>query len=136
MQRSPVLYAEDNDDDIFFMQLAFERAEISHPLIIVKDGLEALQYLAGTTPFARSAHPYPALLLLDLNLPIKSGFEVLQWLREQPGKALNVVVVSSSSQQLDIDLAKKIGIQDYLIKPASPARLVELVRQVKQRWLE
>ena len=137
MQHTPVLYAEDDEDDIFFMQVAWEKAAVSNPLITVKDGKQAMQYLMGEGAFAdRQQYPAPCLLLLDLKLPIVTGFEVLQWLRGNPAlKDLKVVIVSSSGQQLDIDLARKIGIQDYMAKPGVPGRLVEIVRALKERWL-
>lgn len=137
MQNSPVLYAEDDEDDIFFMQLAWQKAGVSNPLVALTDGKQAMQYLASEGPFSdKTKSPAPCLLLLDLKLPTVTGFEVLQWIRERPAlNDLKVVIVSSSGQQLDIDLARKMGIQDYVVKPAVPTQLVEIVRGIKQRWL-
>ena len=137
MRLPPILYVEDDENDIFFMQVACQKAAIANPLIALRDGKQAMDYLAGEAAFVnREQNPLPCLVLLDLNIPIKSGLEVLQWLREQPAfKDLNVVIVSSSSQQSDIDQARKIGIQDYIVKPSNPPQLVEIVRRLEQRWL-
>ena len=137
MQNPPVLYAEDDEDDVFFMKLAWEKAGVPNPLIALTDGRQTLQYLAAEDPFCdRTKSPMPCLLLLDLKLPTITGFQVLQWIREQPAlKELKVVIVSSSGQQLDIDLARKMGIHDYVVKPAITTRLVEIVRNIQQRWL-
>lgn len=137
MSVPPILYAEDNSDDIFFMQRALEKAGLPNPLVAVRDGKQAIDYLAGEEPFTyREKHPLPSLLLLDLGLPIRSGFEVLHWVRAHPTlRNLNVVIVSASAQETDIDLAGKIGVLDYVVKPTRPARLVEIVQERKGKWL-
>jgi CheY-like chemotaxis protein len=96
-----------------------------------------MNYLGGRGEFVdRTKFPFPCLLLLDLNLPIKTGFDVLEYIQENPSlTSLKVVVVSASGQQLDIDLARKFGIIDYIIKPSTPARLVDIVKKHKDNWL-
>src|SRR5436853_7461348 len=94
----PVLYAEDDENDLFFMARAFEKLNIAHPLRTVDDGKLAVAYLAGTKPFEnRKENPLPCLLLLDLSMPGKSGLEVLKWLKSEPPLAeLPVIVLTSS----------------------------------------
>ncbi len=76
-----VLYVEDEEGDLFFMQAAFRKAGIGQALRSVGNGREAIDYLAGSGPYAdRERHPLPTMVLLDLNLPLISGFEVLEWL--------------------------------------------------------
>jgi CheY-like chemotaxis protein len=135
---TPVLYAEDEPDDAFFMQYAWQEAGVANPLVVVKDGKQAIDYLAGQGDFAnRAKHPFPCLLLLDLKLPIKSGFEVLTWLHQQPAIAsLKVVIVSASEQDSDIALARTLGAADYVVKPTSPIRLAEMVRERKSAWFD
>jgi DNA-binding response OmpR family regulator len=71
-----------------------------------------------------------------LNLPIKPGLEVLQWVRRHPAfKTLTVVIVSASGLDSDMDSAAKLGVTDYVIKPSSPAILIELVRERMKLWL-
>ncbi len=133
-----VLYAEDDDDDALFMRMALERVGVSHRFARVEDGRRALDYLGGQGDYAdRQKYPLPSLLLLDLKLPIKSGFEILEWIGKQPAlRNLKVVVVSSSGQQLDIELARKMGAIDYVIKPSVPSRLPEVIRRGWERWFQ
>jgi CheY-like chemotaxis protein len=133
----PVLYAEDERDDVFFMRYAWELAGIPNPLIDVQDGQEAIDYLAGKGRFSdREKHPLPCLLLLDLNLPGQNGFEVLRWVRQQPElKSLKVVIVSGSNQETDIKTARGLGITDYIVKPSTPNSLVEIIQEKRGLWL-
>jgi len=131
------LYAEDEGDDVFFMHYVWELAGIPNPLIDVKDGQEAIDYLEGKGHFSdREKYPLPCLLLLDLNLPGINGFEVLRWVRQQPElKSLKVVIVSGSNQDTDVETARSLGITDYIVKPASPNRLLEILQEKKADWL-
>jgi len=133
----PVLYAEDEPDDIFFMRYIWELVGIPNPLVEVKDGQEAIDYLAGQGTFSdRKQYPLPCLLLLDLNMPGKSGFDVLRWIRQQPNlTSLKVVVVSGSNQEADIATARSLGITDYIIKPSGLHTLLEIVQAKKDVWL-
>jgi CheY-like chemotaxis protein len=132
-----ILYAEDEENDVFFLKHAFELAGSSHTLRAVQDGEQALEYLAGQGPYAdRKRHPLPALLLLDINMPKKSGLEVLEWTRRQPRfKSLPVLILTSSSRPEDREKARQLGADDYLLKPSDPLQLVELVKILHQRWL-
>ena len=133
----PVLYAEDQADDVFFMRDAWSRAGLPHPFISVHDGQQAINYLAGNDPYAdRKKHPLPCLLLLDLKLPRQSGFDVLRWIREHPTlNQLKVVIVSGSDHEADVAAARELGITDYIVKPPVPSRLVDIVRNRHARWL-
>jgi len=132
-----VLYAEDEPDDLFFMRYVWELAGIANPLVEFQDSREAMDYLAGKGEFAdRKKHPLPCLLLLDLNLPGKSGFDLLRWIRNQPGLvSLPVIVVSGSNQESDVEKAQALGIADYIIKPSSVVHLEKIVREKLERWL-
>jgi len=133
----PVLYAEDEPDDVYFMKYAWEGARVANPLVHVKDGQAAIDYLAGEGAFAdRDEHPLPCLLLLDLKLPAKSGFEVLEWIRKHPTLAsLRVVIVSGSNQESDMERARGLGVLDYVVKPSNLSLLVSIVREKKGVWL-
>jgi CheY-like chemotaxis protein len=137
MSLPPVLYAEDEENDAFLMKRAFAKAGIANPLQVVHDGGEAMRYLSGEGEFAdRSRHPLPCLLLLDLNLPRRTGLEVLQWVRSADKyHALPVVILTSSSQDRDIGSAYELGASGYLVKPPSAERLVELVRNLRDACL-
>lgn len=123
-----VLYVEDEDDDVLFMKMAFKRLGIGMPLESVPNGKAAIDYL--------SKRPRPTLLLLDLNLPIVSGFEVLEWLRRQPAlETLPVVIFSSSGRAEDRERAAALRADDYVLKPTSGSMFRDVLRDVQARWL-
>lgn len=132
-----ILYAEDEENDILFLERALQIAASPCTLNAVPDGQQAIDYLAGKGAFAdRSLHPLPALILLDINMPKKTGFEVLEWIRQQPHfKSLPVLMLTSSSRPEDVDIARQLGANEYLAKPSNPAGLLELVKSLHDRWL-
>lgn len=132
-----VLYVEDEADDVFFMRAAFEREGLAIDFQAAPDGARAIAYLAGEDAFAdRTKHPLPSFMLLDLNLPLRSGFEVLAWLRQRTEfTALPVVIFSSSGRAEDRSRAKELGATDYLLKPSSGMQFGGVVRTLQQRWL-
>ena len=134
----PVLYTEDDENDAFLVRHCWRRAALAHPLTIFSDGQQPIDYLAGHGEFAdRAAHPWPALLLLDLNLPRKSGHEVLAWVRAQPQFApLPIAILSSSNQKKDLDRARALGATDYFVKPSNVTQLAALIAQIDRRWLQ
>ncbi len=133
-----ILVAEDDTTDAFFLQRAFNRAGIPLTLHFVQDGQEVIDYLQGQGRFAdRSANPVPQLLLLDLHMPRRDGFEVLSWIRHEPEyQALQVVIFSSSSLKRDVERARALGANSYLVKPHSIQELMELVGAFKKHWLD
>ena len=132
-----VLAAEDDDGDATLLRLAFRRAEIAHPLTIVRDGQEAIDYLSGAAPFVdRSKFPMPALVLLDLKMPRLNGFDVLDWWSKNTAlRDLPLVVLSSSSHDSDIVKAKAMGAREYIVKPHGFSQLAKLMRELCKRWL-
>ena len=132
-----ILVAEDDPDDAFMLRRAFTAANIANPVAFVSDGDEAIAYLAGTGRYAdRDLHPLPVVILLDLKMPRRSGFEVLEWLRAQPGVGrLPVVVLTSSRESRDVTRAYELGANSYLVKPSSPEDLIATVRGLGLFWL-
>jgi CheY-like chemotaxis protein len=124
-----ILIAEDEDDEAFLLQRALKKASITNPIHRVKNGEQAIEYLSGTGAFAdRAEYPLPLLLLLDLNMPRKSGFEVLAWIRAQPSlKALAVDILSGSCREEDIEKALLLGANLYLKKPIAIVELDQLL---------
>lgn len=126
-----ILLVEDNEDDILLIERAFRKANVANPLVVVHDGEEAVAYLSDL-----DGNPIPELVLLDLKLPRKSGFEVLAWLRAQPGlRRLPVVVLTSSGETPDIDRAYDLGANSYLVKPVGFEALLEMVKALGLYWL-
>ncbi len=124
-----VLYAEDSEDDAFLMQRAFVKAKFPGRLVVVANGLEAVAYLAGDGRYIdRAVHPSPAFILLDIKMPHMTGLEVLQWIRARDRFGPTpVVVLTSSSQPLDIDAAYAHGADGYLVKPSNLDTFADLV---------
>src|SRR5438874_13457601 len=103
----PLLLAEDDENDVFFLQKAFQQAKIDNPMFVTRDGHETIEYLSGAGKFSdRKQFPLPYLLLLDLKMPRMTGLDVLEWLDQQPElRCMPVVVLSSSAQRHDIERA-------------------------------
>jgi CheY-like chemotaxis protein len=137
MKLSPILYVEDEENDALLVQFGFRRAGIRHPILVLPSGLKAQEYLAGTGDYEHRPHPLPCLVLLDLNLPLLSGLELLDWMKQNPGLAtLPVVIFTSSEQARDRERARELGADDYLVKPAGIEELAELARSLDERWLK
>ena len=133
-----ILLAEDDENDIFLMGRAFDRAGIPNRLIVVRNGQEAIDYLAGTGEYAqRDKYPIPGLVLLDLKMPWMDGFDVLRWLRGHGQfDTLPVVILTSSKLQSDIDKSRQLGVYDYRVKPHGFEELVRLLDDVRKCWLD
>jgi CheY-like chemotaxis protein len=132
-----ILLAEDDENDVFFLERAFKQAQITSPIHRVKDGEEAIEYLRGEDGYAdREKHPLPYMMLLDLKMPRKNGFEVIAWVRSQPRlKRLPIVVLTSSREDLDINQAYELGANTYLVKPVKFEALVDMMRALNLYWL-
>jgi CheY-like chemotaxis protein len=133
-----VLLAEDREDDIIILRKALAQTDAPYTLSIVRDGEQAIAYLSGQAPYEdRAKNPLPSLLLLDLKMPRKDGFEVLQWIREQPDFfALRVVVLTSSQESPDINRAYELGANSFLVKPAEFQNYLKLSEFINGFWLQ
>ncbi|MEG4055945.1 MULTISPECIES: response regulator [unclassified Microcoleus] len=137
-QTQTILLVEDNPVDILLMQRAFRNETFANTsLQIVRDGDAAVFYLNGDGEYSdRDRYPLPAIILLDLKLPRRSGHEVLIWLRQQPElKRLPVVMLTSSRQTPDVKRAYDLGVNSYLVKPVGFASLVEMMQSFREYWL-
>jgi CheY-like chemotaxis protein len=133
-----MLVAEDREEDIEILKLAFERAKVTARLRFVHNGVDVIDYLKGEGRFSnRAEYPLPRVLLLDLKMPLKGGFDVLEWLRSQPGlRRLLVIVFTSSEEPEDINRAFDLGANSYLVKPGNFDKLQEIVRALDAYWLK
>ena len=126
-----LLLAEDSEDDVFFFRHAMEKAGMKHCIQLVQDGEEAVEYLEGTGKFKnRKEFPLPDFLFLDINMPKKNGWEVLEWMAGKPGlKNIPVVVVTTSEHHRDLKKAQEFSLRAYLVKPARPEQLKKLLEE-------
>ncbi|HYR27759.1 MAG TPA: response regulator [Thermoanaerobaculia bacterium] len=131
---SRILLVEDNEDDIELTLIAFRRQQLANELVIARDGQAALEILHGTP--SRPAQPLPAVVLLDLKLPRRDGFEVLDAIRAHPHtRLLPVVVLTSSAQERDRLQTYKLGANSYIVKPVDFEQFLEAARQIGMYWL-
>jgi CheY-like chemotaxis protein len=135
--RATVLLGEDDPDDVLLTQLAFEKARLANPLIVVRDGEEVISYLKGEGAYAdREKYPLPILLLLDLKMPKISGFQVLEWLRTRRDLSdISVAIMTSSDSDPDMSRAYQLGASSYLVKPPDAEALLALVQRLHAYWL-
>lgn len=135
---SVILLAEDDEDYVLLIQHAFAKSHVPNPLHVVSTGKEALAYFKGEGKYAnRVEYPLPELLLLDLKLPQFNGFEILAWIRTQPGlSGLRVLVLTSSDQIKDVNDAYRLGANSFLVKPYDFEDLVHFTRLIQEFWLQ
>ena len=132
-----ILLVDDSENDLILMSLAFKKAQFDCPLQMVYDGEEAIAYLEGDGNYGdRDKYPLPDLVLLDLNMPKKNGFEVLTWVRAQPAlKRLPIMILTASIRTEDVELAYDLGANSFLVKPAAIEDLIAMLRCLKD-WLQ
>jgi DNA-binding response OmpR family regulator len=138
MPQIPILLVEDDPTDYRLIQRAFNKLNNGFEIFRLTNGDEVVAYLGGNSPYEnRGAHPMPAIVLLDLKLPRRSGFEVLEWLRRQSSglNRMPVIVLTSSRHSSDINRAYDLGANSYLVKPDTSAELEELASQFQTYWL-
>jgi CheY-like chemotaxis protein len=125
-----ILLVDDSEMDIMLMRVAFKKAMCDNPLQEVHNGEEAIAYLKGEGQYAdRNKFPLPILMLLDLNMPRLNGFEVLAWVRAQPGlKRLTITIISASMRAEDIERAFDLGASSFLVKPSNLETLTAMMR--------
>lgn len=132
-----ILLVEDNADDEALSLRAFERNRIRNPIVCVRDGQEALDWLFGEGAHAgRDTNDRPAVVLLDLKLPKIDGLEVLRRIRSHPSTRLTpVVILTSSDEERDRLDGYALGANSYIRKPVDFPEFVEAVRQLGLYWL-
>jgi CheY-like chemotaxis protein len=136
--RAVILLVEDREDDILLIKKAFAKGFVDNPLQVVRDGEEAIHYLAGEGRYSnRAEYPLPDLILLDLKLPKVDGFEVVRWIRRQPGfGSIPVVVLTSSDAIRDVNRAYALGANSFLVKPLDFDNFIETAKMLKVYWLK
>jgi CheY-like chemotaxis protein len=127
-----VLLIDDSEDDRLFMRRALHQNRRLTVVGEVCDGEEAVAYLGGEGVYAnRAEHPFPDVLLLDLKMPRKTGFEVLEWLQTQAFQDLMVIVVSGSFLREDVDRSTALGAHAHFKKSALKEEYAAMVREIE-----
>src|SRR5258708_17268968 len=131
-----ILIADDPEDDVVLLRRVLERAGVTNPVTVVRDGSDALRYLKGEPPFDdRETYPLPRILLLDLRLPGKDGFDVLKSIRSDPElKHFPVFVVSGRNDLGTVRRAYELGANSFLKKPYDPVDIENLIHGFPQFW--
>jgi two-component system, response regulator len=137
LEERTILLVEDNPDDVKLTERALKKSHVLNKLIVVKDGVEALDYLFGTGSWAnRNLNDMPQVILLDLKLPRIDGLEVLKRIREDiRTKLLPVVILTSSKEEKDIINGYSLGANSYIRKPVNFNQFADAVHQLGLYWL-
>jgi chemotaxis family two-component system response regulator Rcp1 len=128
-----VLLVEDNPADIRLTQEAFKEGRVTNHLSVVSDGVEALEFLRRAPPYEGA--PRPDLILLDLNLPKKSGREVLEEIKADPVlRRIPVMILSTSRADQDLQKAYNLHANCYITKPVDLDQFLNVVRSIEHFW--
>ena len=129
-----ILLVEDNDADVRLTVEALKDCDIAHHLSVVGDGDEAIRYLAKQDRFASSA--VPDLILLDLNLPLRDGRDVLRHVKtDERLRRIPVIVLTSSRDVIDVSRAYQLNANCYVVKPVEFDRFSEVLKAIVAYWL-
>jgi two-component system response regulator len=132
-----ILLVEDSPDDVELTLRAFKRSHLMNPIVVARDGIEALDFLFARGPYAdRAGAPLPALVILDLKLPKLDGLGVLKSIRADERTALlPVVILTSSKQEQDMISGYSLGANSYVRKPVDFSEFLDAVKALGIYWL-
>lgn len=132
-----ILIADDDTDDRLFIDKAFRQSGYTQAIQFVEDGEELMEYLYRYGRYNEQNAPWPNLLILDLNMPRKNGFQALSEIKDDPKlRRLPVVVMTTSSADEDVLKTYNLGVNSFVTKPFNFNRLVEMVNALKTYWLD
>lgn len=127
----PILLVEDNPLDVDLTLRAFQRRKLANPIVVARDGEEALAWV----PRWESGEVQPAVILLDLNLPRVDGLTVLRTLKDHIVlRRIPVVVLTTSKEDSDIQSAYDLGVNSYIVKPVDFDNFMDVAQQIELYW--
>ncbi len=130
----PVLLVEDDPNDVELIKKAFDDANLANPVMVARDGVEALNLLRQDGNTGHGA-PTPVVVLMDIKMPRMNGLELLKEIRNDPRlKHIPAVIMTSSRASPDLDEAYKLGVSAYVVKPVDFRDFVEAVKVVGKFW--
>ena len=137
MNLQAILLVEDNPSDIGLTKRALGVNSMTNELVVARDGQEALDYLFGTGPHAgRDTSQTPAIILMDLKLPVVDGLEVLRQVRAHPQTHnIPIIILTSSKEEKDITASYDLGANSFIRKPIDFKQFTEVIRQFGLYWL-
>jgi CheY-like chemotaxis protein len=130
-----ILLAEDNLKDIELTLEALEDSHLANRVVVVRDGVETLEYLRSQGQYANREPGLPSVLLLDIKMPRKDGIEVLREIRSDPHlKLLPIVMLTSSREDKDLLNSYYLGVNAYVVKPVNFSGFIDAVKQLGIFW--
>ncbi len=136
MQVKRVLFVDDSERDTELALEAFAEYRLANEVMVLRDGVEALDYLYRRGEYAARENGLPSLVLLDLKMPRLSGIDVLRQIKGDAAlRALPVVVMTSSREEQDLETCYRLGANAYVVKPVKFQSFVEAVRQLGMFWM-
>jgi CheY-like chemotaxis protein len=130
-----ILFAEDNPRDVELTLEALQDHNLANHVIVVRDGVEAMDYLRCEGKYKQRKHVNPAVLLLDIKMPRMDGIEVLKTIRgDDKLKTLPVVMLTSSREEQDLIKSYALGVNAYVVKPVDFKEFIEAVKQLGVFW--
>ena len=138
MRDAVILLVEDNPDDELLTLRAIHRNRVTNPVIVARDGVEALDFLFARGKYeTRSPKDLPAIILLDLKLPKLDGLEVLRRLRhDERTRFVPVIILTTSSEEKDVLSSYTLGANSYVRKPVDFEQFTETVGRIGTYWLQ
>lgn len=135
MDVKTILLAEDNMNDVELTLAALEDLNIANSVVVVNDGVEAMEYLKREGKYKERPEGNPTVILLDIKMPRMDGFEVLQAIREEKNlKKIPVVMLTSSREEKDLIKTYELGVNAYVVKPVDFDQFMDAVKQLGIFW--
>lgn len=131
----PILLVEDNPNDIELTLIALSKSQLANQVVVVRDGVEALDFLHRRNIFAERAPGNPAIVLLDMKMPRMNGLEVLRDIRATDHlKSVPVVMLSSSKEEMDVVQSYESGVNGYVVKPVDFSEFLRAISDLGLFW--